>query len=48
MSKKKKGFQVIIKPSGKPKLKDEQEYTHFFHTRRKRGDTSEKKNIKKE
>ena len=43
MSKKKKGFQVVIKPSGKPKLKDEQEYTHFFHTRLKGGHVAEHK-----
>lgn len=43
MSKKKKGFQVIIKPSGKTKLKDEQEYTHFFHTRLKGGYVAENK-----
>lgn len=56
MGKKKKGFKVVTKPSGKPKLKDEQEYTYFFHTRLKGGtslktkkeDTSEKINIKKE
>ena len=40
MGKKKKGFKVVTKPSGKPKLK---EYTYFFHTRLKGGHVAENK-----
>lgn len=43
MGKKKKGFKVVTKPSGKPELKDEQEYTYFFHTRLKGGHVAENK-----
>lgn len=43
MGKKKKGFKVVTTPSGKPKLKDEQEYTYFFHTRLKGGHVAENK-----
>ena len=43
MGKKKKGFKVVTKPSGKIKITDEQEFTHFFHTRLKGGHISENK-----
>ena len=36
-------FKVVTTPSGKPKLKDEQEYTYFFHTRLKGGHVAENK-----